>query len=67
MESPNEQSHSARSDLSASQISARNHRVICAVVPHYRLIYRDLVEMMAERGVVISHSTIRRWVQRYVH
>ena len=32
----------------------------------YRLSYRDLVEMMAERGVVISHSTILRWVQRYV-
>lgn len=31
----------------------------------YRLSYRDLVEMMAERGVVISHSTILRWVQRY--
>jgi transposase-like protein len=32
----------------------------------YRLSYRDLVEMMAERGVVISHSTTLRWVQRYV-
>jgi len=32
----------------------------------YRLSYRDLVEMMAERGVVISHSTILRWGQRYV-
>ena len=32
----------------------------------YRLSYRDLVEMMAERGVVVSHSTILRWVQRYV-
>jgi transposase-like protein len=32
----------------------------------YRLSYRDLVEMMAERDVVISHSTILRWVQRYV-
>ena len=32
----------------------------------YRLSYRDLVEMMAERGVLISHSTILRWVQRYV-
>jgi transposase-like protein len=32
----------------------------------YRLSHRDLVEMMAERGVVISHSTILRWVQRYV-
>lgn len=32
----------------------------------YRLSYRDLVEMMAERGVPVSHSTILRWVQRYV-
>ena len=32
----------------------------------YRLSYRDLVEMMAERGVALSHSTILRWVRRYV-
>jgi hypothetical protein len=31
----------------------------------YRLSYRDLVAMMAERGVVVSHTTIRRWVLRY--
>ena len=28
----------------------------------YRLTYRDLVAMMAERGVIISHTTIVRWV-----
>jgi transposase-like protein len=32
----------------------------------YRLSYRDLVEMMAERGVTVSHTTIMRWVLRYV-
>jgi transposase-like protein len=32
----------------------------------YKLSYRDLVEMMAERGVAISHTTILRWVQRFV-
>jgi transposase-like protein len=32
----------------------------------YRLGYRDLVEMTAERGVDVSHTTILRWVQRYV-
>jgi transposase-like protein len=32
----------------------------------YRLSYRDLSAMMAERGIVVSHSTILRWVQRYV-
>ena len=32
----------------------------------YRLSYRDLVAMMAERGVIISHTTIMRLVIRYV-
>lgn len=32
----------------------------------YRLSYRDLVEMMAERGVQVAHTTILRWVLRYV-
>jgi transposase-like protein len=31
----------------------------------YRLSYRDLVEMVAERGVTLSQSTILRWVQQY--
>lgn len=32
----------------------------------YRLSYRDLAAMMAERGIVVSHTTILRWVNRYV-
>jgi transposase-like protein len=32
----------------------------------YRLSYRDLSAMMAERDVVVSHTTILRWVQHYV-
>ena len=32
----------------------------------YRLSYRDLVEIMAERGVQVAHTTILRWVLRYV-
>jgi transposase, IS6 family len=31
----------------------------------YGISYRDLAEMMQERGVVIDPSTIFRWVQRY--
>jgi transposase-like protein len=27
----------------------------------YRLSYRDRVAMMAERGIVVSHTTIHRW------
>ena len=32
----------------------------------YRKSYRDLVAMIAERGLVLSHTTIKRWVVRYV-
>jgi transposase-like protein len=32
----------------------------------FKLSFRDLVEMMAERGVDLSHTTIMRWIQRYV-
>jgi transposase-like protein len=32
----------------------------------YKVSYRDLVEMLAERGVILSHTTILRWVQYYV-
>ena len=32
----------------------------------YRLSYRDLVELIADRGVAVSHTTIMRWVIRYV-
>jgi putative transposase len=31
----------------------------------YKLSLRDLVEMMAERGLHLAHTTILRWVQRY--
>jgi transposase-like protein len=32
----------------------------------YRLSYRDRIGMLAERGVMVAHSTILRWVTRYV-
>jgi transposase-like protein len=32
----------------------------------FELSFRDLVEMMAERGVDLAHTTIMRWIQRYV-
>ncbi len=31
----------------------------------YALSYRDLEQMMAERGVEVDHSTINRWVLKY--
>ncbi|UNP79071.1 IS6 family transposase [Bacillus nitratireducens] len=31
----------------------------------YNLSFRDLVEMMAERGLSVAHTTIMRWVHQY--
>jgi putative transposase len=31
----------------------------------YSLSYRDVEEIMTERGAAIDHSTIQRWVERY--
>jgi transposase, IS6 family len=31
----------------------------------YGISYRDIEQMMGERGVPVDHSTIYRWVQRY--
>src|SRR5271157_2390402 len=32
----------------------------------FKLSFCDLVQMMAERGITLSHTTILRWVQQYV-
>src|ERR1700730_1476878 len=32
----------------------------------FKLSYRDRVEMMAERGLSLAHTTIMRWVHHYV-
>jgi transposase-like protein len=31
----------------------------------YNLSFRDLVEMMEERGLSISHTTIMLWIHQY--
>src|SRR3978361_510273 len=31
----------------------------------FKLSYRDLVKMMAERGLSLAHTTIMRWVRHY--
>ena len=32
----------------------------------YGLSYRDVEELLAERGVTVDHVTIYRWVQRFI-
>ena len=31
----------------------------------YSLSYRNVEELMAERGVEVDHSTVQRWVIKY--
>jgi hypothetical protein len=35
------------------------------VVSAVRLSYRDVEELLAERGVTVDHVTVYRWVQRF--
>ena len=32
----------------------------------FKLSFQDLVEMMAERGLSLAHTTIMRWIERNV-
>ena len=43
------------------------HIILCAVrwYLRYALSYRDVEELLRERGVSIEHTTVFRWVQRY--
>ena len=46
-----------------------DHEIIVLCVRWYlsfKLSSRDLVQMMSERGIALAHTTILRWVQRYV-
>lgn len=46
-----------------------NHEIIVLCVRWYvtyKLSYRDLVEMMEERGILLAHTTILRWIQHYI-
>jgi transposase-like protein len=45
-----------------------DREIIVVCVPwylRYKLSLRDLIEMMAERGLSLAHTTIMRWVKRF--
>jgi transposase, IS6 family len=46
-------------------VPARHHRRGSALVPVYSLSFRDLEELLAERGVEVDHVTVFRWLQRF--
>ena len=41
--------------------------IVCAVrwYLRYSLSYRDVRELLAERGLRVAHTTLWRWIQRY--
>src|SRR5664280_1121084 len=53
-------------DLFAGRHFDRDVIILCVRwYLRYKLSFRDLVEMMSERGLNLAHTTILRWVQRY--
>jgi len=53
-------------DLFAGRHFERNVIILCVRwYLRYKLSLRDLVEMMAERGLSLAHTTSLRWVKRY--
>jgi hypothetical protein len=46
-------------------LPTRGHRHRGPLVPALRLSYRDLEELLIERGVEVDHVTVYRWVLRF--
>ena len=54
------------------QLSYRRHRFPPAVIQHaiwlylrFTLSYRDVEDLLAERGLAVSYETVRRWVLKF--
>ena len=55
------------------QLSYRRHRFPPPIIQHaiwlylrFTLSYRDVEELLAERGLEVSYETVRRWVLKFV-
>jgi hypothetical protein len=55
-----------------AQLSYRRHRFPPEIIQHaiwlylrFTLSYRDVEELLAERGLDISYETVRRWVLKF--
>src|ERR1700730_13076417 len=55
-----------------AQLSYRRHRFPASIVQHsiwlylrFTLSYRDVKDLLAERGLDISYETVRRWVLKF--
>ena len=55
-----------------ARLSYRRHRFPSTIIQHaiwlylrFTLSYRDVEELLAERGLDISYETVRRWVLKF--
>src|SRR5436305_4450312 len=55
-----------------AQLSYRRHRFPVEIIQHaiwlylrFTLSYRDVEELLAERGLDVSYDTVRRWVLKF--
>ena len=55
-----------------SSLSYARHRFPPAIIQHavwlyfrFTLSYRDVEDMLAERGIDVSYETVRRWVLKF--
>ena len=55
-----------------AQLSYRRHRFPAEIIQHaiwlylrFTLSYRDVEELLAERGLEVSYETVRRWVLKF--
>ncbi len=52
-------------DLFKGRQFAREIIILCVRwYLRFKLSFRDLVEMMTERGISLAHTTIMRWIAR---
>jgi putative transposase len=57
---------SSLEELLAGRHFGREVIILCVCwYLRYKLSFRDMVEMMAECGLNLAHTTILRWVRRY--
>jgi transposase-like protein len=54
-----------RSAFSGFRFPAKVIVVAVRWYPRYGLSYRDVEELLAERGVDVDHVTVYRWVHRF--
>jgi len=63
----NDSSRSKNCSVQRTALRSTGHRFVRELVHGtFKLSLRDLVIIMADRGISVTHTTILRWVLRYV-